>query len=570
MSGATIRVDVVRPDDPAWEGWLEHIPCDVFHSGEYHTYSEGSGEGQAYLLVVGDTDRGLAWPYLLRDLEREYGPDGRGLADVVSVYGYPGPLAWGCNPGEPFLTQAWREVQAVWRSQGAITAFTRFHPLLGNASLASGMLIEGAEASAPDPIVANGRTVSVDLTLGYDGARAAYGRDLRREVDRAYRQGLETSVDTEWTELGTFARLYNDTMLRLRASDFYLFQEADFWRLREALADHLHLLVTRLEGVVVSAGLFTNWDKIMEWFLVGTDSAYAALSPSKPLVDFAIGWAIDRGAEVLHLGGGRGGAQDSLLWFKGRFSPRRHTFHTGRWILDAVAAADLTAARRARLEPGMQLDPHYFPLYRAPVLEAPGQPDGEAEPGPDRRQGVTADGSGGDEPIQIRRVTPDDVDALGELLENIDGTYFQPHPMTREEAARIGALRGRDIFLIGRVGDRGVAYGMLRGWDEGYTVASLGIGIRRDSEHRGYARAMMTALHEIARQSGANRIRLRVHPNNTRAASLYQLYGYREAGFDRHETLMILDLGAPSQASVPESSDAGPLPFLSLDAGSAD
>jgi ribosomal protein S18 acetylase RimI-like enzyme len=318
---------------------------------------------------------------------------------------------------------------------------------------------------------------------------------------------------------------------------------------------------------VVAAGLFTSWGGIIEWFLVGTDSAYAALSPSKPLVDFAIGWAIDLGGEVLHLGGGRGGAQDSLLWFKGRFSPRRHTFHTGRWLLDPVAAGDLTAARRARLEPGMQLDPHYFPLYRAPVIEAPGIPDDEDSPDDDGRPGDGAQRSGEDEPIQIRRVTAEDVDALGELLENIDGTYFQPHPMTREEAARIGALRGRDIFLIGRVGNRGVAYGMLRGWDEGYTVASLGIGIRRDSEHRGYARAMMAALHEVARQSGATRIRLRVHPNNTRAASLYQLYGYREAGYDRHETLMILDLDGDAQSSAAGSAGVAPLSFFKLDPG---
>ncbi|MGH2465522.1 MAG: GNAT family N-acetyltransferase [Candidatus Limnocylindrales bacterium] len=569
MSGAAIRVDVVRPGDPAWEGWLEHIPSDVFHSGGYHTYSEESGEGQAYLLVVGDADRGLAWPYLLRDLEGQFGTDGRGLADVVSVYGYPGPLAWGCTPGEPFLGHAWREIQAVWRSQGAITAFTRFHPLLGNASLASGMLIEGAEAAAPDPIVANGRTVSVDLTLGYDGARAAYGRDLRREVDRAHRQGLETSVDTDWTELATFARLYNETMLRLRASDFYLFQEADFWRLRAALGDHLHLLVTRLDGVVVAAGLFTSWERIIEWFLVGTDSAYSALSPSKPLVDFAIGWAIEQGGEVLHLGGGRGGAQDSLLWFKGRFSPRRHTFHTGRWLLDPAAASKLTAAQRARLEPGTQLDPHYFPLYRAPIIEAPDDQDGEPSPEPDRQRADPGAPSEDGRAIQIRRVTPDDVEALGDLLENIDGTYFQPHPMTREEAARIGALRGRDIFLIGRVGHRGVAYGMLRGWDEGYTIASLGIGIRRDAEHRGYARAMMTALHDIARQSGATRVRLRVHPNNTRAARLYHLYGYREAGFDRHETLMILDLAGDAQPSAEGPPAVGPLSFLALDPGPA-
>ncbi|HLO36736.1 MAG TPA: hypothetical protein VK194_11660, partial [Candidatus Deferrimicrobium sp.] len=65
----------------------------------------------------------------------------------------------------------------------------------------------------------------------------------------------------------------------------------------------------------------------------------------------------------------RGGAHDSLLWFKSRFSPRRHTFQTGRWVLDPVTTAELSEARRAALEPGTRLDPGFFPEYRAPIVE---------------------------------------------------------------------------------------------------------------------------------------------------------------------------------------------------------
>lgn len=369
MPGAAIRVETVRADDPAWEEWLEHVPRDVFHSAGYHAYSEGSGEGQAYLAVVGNHDRGLAWPYLLRRID----PDDRGpqpITDVNSVYGYPGPLAWGCQPGDALLERAWTEIQGVWRSQGAITAFTRFHPILGNAAIAQDFRSPGGSI---DGVVDNGQTVSVDLSLGYQGARGAYGRDLRREIDRSRAAGLVTEVDTEFAELGTFARLYKETMQRLHAADYYFFQESDFQRLREALPGRMDLILTRLDGEVAAAGLFTEWQGLVEWYLVGTDAKFANLSPSKALVDFAIEWAIGRGASVLHMGGGRGGSNDSLLWFKGRFSPRRHAFFTGRWILNQAATTELSDARRVALEPGTSLEANYFPEYRAPIVDDEGR-----------------------------------------------------------------------------------------------------------------------------------------------------------------------------------------------------
>jgi ribosomal protein S18 acetylase RimI-like enzyme len=144
--------------------------------------------------------------------------------------------------------------------------------------------------------------------------------------------------------------------------------------------------------------------------------------------------------------------------------------------------------------------------------------------------------------MQAEVVGPHHAKILADLLPRIDQTYFRPHPMTAEGAASIVGLRGRDLYLIGVVQGEAIAYGMLRGWDEGYSIPSLGIGVRRDALRMGYGRAMMTALHEAARASGSSKVRLRVNPQNVAALSLYRSLGYRHVGTERGEELMVCDL----------------------------
>ena len=341
----------------------------MFHTAGYHAYAQGSGEGEAYLVVVGDRRRGLAWPYLLRAVADVAELAGSDATDVTSVYGYPGPLAWGCTPGDQFPARAWSEVRAVWREQGAVAAFTRFHPLLDNASLLSGVSWPAELCDGPGPVVAAGLTVSVDCTLGDEATRAGYGESHRREIDASHRSGLITLEDEDWTETATFARLYRETMVRSGASEYYLWDKADFERLRGALSGNLHLLVTLSGNAVAAAGLFTEFEGIVQWYLAGSSEAFRARSPTKVLVDDAIRWARERGNSVLHLGGGRGGHEDSLLWFKGRFSPRRHQFYTGRWVLDLPEYLALVQARLAG-QPGTAIsDEGFFPRYRAPVAD---------------------------------------------------------------------------------------------------------------------------------------------------------------------------------------------------------
>jgi ribosomal-protein-alanine N-acetyltransferase len=152
--------------------------------------------------------------------------------------------------------------------------------------------------------------------------------------------------------------------------------------------------------------------------------------------------------------------------------------------------------------------------------------------------------------LAIEPLESSNVGDLADLLGSVDPKYFSH--ATPEAASRFLG-QPADIHVLGRIAGEVVAFGMLRGWHEGYATPSLGIAVRPDREGRGYGRAMMVVLERLARERGATRIRLRVHPDNLRARRLYAGQGYREAGVERGETLMLLDLTpGPGPAEAPQ------------------
>jgi hypothetical protein len=65
---------------------------------------------------------------------------------------------------------------------------------------------------------------------------------------------------------------------------------------------------------------------------------------------------------VFHLGGGKGGRNDSLFEDKAGFSPNRHPFHTWRLVTDREAYRRLVAERRPDADPADMTGT--FPPYR--------------------------------------------------------------------------------------------------------------------------------------------------------------------------------------------------------------
>jgi [ribosomal protein S18]-alanine N-acetyltransferase len=112
------------------------------------------------------------------------------------------------------------------------------------------------------------------------------------------------------------------------------------------------------------------------------------------------------------------------------------------------------------------------------------------------------------------------------LHEGGEDRRFHPHPFTDEAARERCVYSGRDVYVAAWDGARVLGYGMLRGWDEGYAIPSLGIAVHAEARGIGLGRAVMLYLHAEARRREAPRIRLKVYPDNRNAVSLYRSLGY--------------------------------------------
>jgi len=149
--------------------------------------------------------------------------------------------------------------------------------------------------------------------------------------------------------------------------------------------------------------------------------------------------------------------------------------------------------------------------------------------------------------MEIVPLSPRIADRLGTFFELIseDWALFHPHPLTVEYAAYLCERETRDIYLVGVEPEAVVAYGLLRGWDEGYETPSLGIAVRPDQRGKGVARKMMLRLHEAAAERGATAVRLTVSHNNTTAIGLYESLGYVLTGLNDEELVGFLQLNQP-------------------------
>jgi ribosomal-protein-alanine N-acetyltransferase len=125
------------------------------------------------------------------------------------------------------------------------------------------------------------------------------------------------------------------------------------------------------------------------------------------------------------------------------------------------------------------------------------------------------------------------------LRSSNSNDYFYPHPLDDISANQKANYTGQDLYYILVEKNRILGYGMLRGWDEGYSIPSLGIAILPEERGSGLAKLFMKFLHMVARRRGSERVRLKVHKNNVIAKSLYEKLGYQFIDQERDQLIGI-------------------------------
>jgi len=343
-----------------WKGVLAQVAQhDFYHLTEYHRLAEERGEGTAYLFAYHEGAYTIALPLLLRPIEA---CDGETWSDATSVYGYAGPLASHAGTPASVVRSFQRSLKEALAARQVVAVFSRLHPLIPQCGVLAGL----GECRR------EGETVSIDLTLPPEEQWAQYRSSLRTRISRLRREGLVCLRDGDKRHLPEFTDIYRQTMRRVNAHRSYFFEPEYFTRLASGLGPALELFVVTLDGVVIAGGLFTMFDGIVQYHLGGTSDAFLKLGPMALIFDTVRIWANDKGARVIHLGGGVGSRNDSLLHFKAGFSDRRHTFPTWRWVVEPDAYRELCdRGTRRNVEHGVQwASGDYFPQYRCRTVPA--------------------------------------------------------------------------------------------------------------------------------------------------------------------------------------------------------
>jgi len=112
-----------------------------------------------------------------------------------------------------------------------------------------------------------------------------------------------------------------------------------------------------------------------------------------------------------------------------------------------------------------------------------------------------------------------------------EAKHFAPHSFELKALQALATNEGQDLYFVAYAKYPSEArvicgYGMLRGWDEGFTIPSLGIFIDQAYRGHGFGRRFMQFLHTAAKRRGAHQVRLTVNVGNESAVALYRSLGY--------------------------------------------
>jgi hypothetical protein len=341
-SGCAELLDAKAPE---WTDALERAAHDMYHVPEYVALDARLTGGTATAFWYGENDRRLLLPLIVREI-----PDS-GLRDAVSPYGYPAPVSDAPGSDEAFWERACRSMVDILRARGIVTVFVRLHPLLDTPLDILARF---------GTVIRHGETVSMDLTVSVEEMWRQTRSDHRNHINRARRGGTHVVFD-DWSRLGEWVQVYHDNMRRVGAADYYFFPCDHLRALHDAVGDRMHLAVAVQDGEVVGGNTFFEHDGIATGYVSATRRARNRYA-DELLYDEVRRFCKNRGDTIFHVGGGKGGRNDSLFEYKAGFSPGRHPFHTWRVVTDPEAYRRLVAERNPTADPDDMSGT--FPSYR--------------------------------------------------------------------------------------------------------------------------------------------------------------------------------------------------------------
>lgn len=353
-----MNIKILDLSSELWHTTLNKLRHDIYHLPSYLALEANRINAISEAILITEGEQVFFIPYLLRSIDKIMESElmTQESFDVISPYGYPGILLSEASTPE-FLNLALSKFIKILSSKQVCSAFIRLHPILN----------QGFEKIlSPDICNVTGETVSINLRLSEAEIWQHTRSSLRTKINRCKRRGMIAKIVLFNDKIDDFISIYEETMDRLQASKSYYFTHEYFNQIAQ-LESQVHLGIIEWQEQIICACLFTECCGIFQYHLGGTKTDFLHEAPSKLMFDYARFWAKERGNKFLHLGGGLGGAKDSLYHFKAGFSQQRHKFLTLRLVTNHEHYNSLIHSRAKALNtrPEQLINSGFFPAYRA-------------------------------------------------------------------------------------------------------------------------------------------------------------------------------------------------------------
>lgn len=323
------------------------VEYDVYYLSGYVKPFMIHGDGEPQLLYYEADGLRAIYVYMRRATALE------GVYDSITPYGYGGVLFEG-EQSEANLKAFWTAYVQAMKEACVVDNFVRYHPVLANA----------VPMKQVSEVIDLGKTIAMDLTSP-EVIWTNIASKNRNMIRKAEKNGIEIHHVHDYTLFADFIRIYNATMDKDHAEEYYYFKE-DFYRsLHEELSGHYEMFYATYEGKIIAMSIMLFANKQMHYHLSGSMIEYRNLAPSNLLLYKAALWGSKQGYRIFHLGGGVGSGEDSLYKFKAAFN--RHSdyqFSIAKMVFDEEKYFALVEERAAR-DANFDRESKFFPLYRS-------------------------------------------------------------------------------------------------------------------------------------------------------------------------------------------------------------
>lgn len=322
---------------------------DTYYLSGYVKAFELHGDGQPLLFHYEKDGTRAINVVMGRDVAAD--PQFRGKLEEGTCFDFSTPYGYGgwLIEGED-RTALFAAYEDWCFKNGIVSEFVRFHPVLENR-------LGVAEAYEVVPL---GETITMDISSPETIWSNVVSKN-RNMIRKAQKNGIKIYNGRCAEIYETFRVIYNGTMDKDHADDYYYFGKAFYESVLHDLPHNAQVFYAVLDGQVIAASIMLAANGRMNYHLSGSLREYAHLAPTNLLLYEAALWGCANGYKTLYLGGGVGSGEDSLFKFKRAFyrGEDLHRFCIGKKVFNQEVYDRLVALR------GDLPEGNFFPRYRA-------------------------------------------------------------------------------------------------------------------------------------------------------------------------------------------------------------